>query len=74
MKLKKDSLKADAVANLYRAAFYMAKGATKTGIDFFEKAKARLGLNQIGEVKTRRQQLYWAEKILDQYQKLKSVI
>jgi len=74
VELKKDSLKADVLANLYRAAFYLAKGASKIGLGFYNKVKTQFKLIPIGEVKIRKQQLFWAEKILDQYQKLKSVI
>jgi len=71
MELDKNSLKADALVNLYRAAFYLAKGAQEVGLDFFNKAKKQFKLKPIGEIKTKKQQLYWAEKILDQYIQLK---
>ena len=73
MELKKSSLYADALANLYRSAFYLARGAGKTGLVFFKKAQREIGLTSIGQIKTRRQQLYWAEKILDEYHRLKLI-
>lgn len=75
MELNKLSHKADAIANLYRAALFLAKGEKKIGLDFFEKAKNKLPfLFEIpkGKLQTHSQQLFWAEKILDEYLRLKN--
>lgn len=71
MEIKKESLRADALANLYRAAYYIAKGATETGVDFFKKARRYLKIKPIGKIKNDKERFYWAEKILDEYQRLR---
>ena len=68
MALNKYSYKSDAAANLYRAAFYLAKGSTSVAMDFFEKSGENFNNLKINSKKNR---LFWAEKILDQYKKLK---
>ena len=79
MDLDKNSLKADAVANFYRAAFYLAQGNLKTGLSFLQKATTFFSQETdfqeiiknpeiLNEEKVR---LFWAEKALDQYQKQK---
>ncbi|MCJ7804799.1 hypothetical protein MUP35_03660 [Patescibacteria group bacterium] len=82
MALNKDSYQSDAVANLYRAAFYLAKESKEVGIDFLIKAQKKLGnkldsqiasliKNQEKYLKNNKNLLYWAEKVLDQYHKFK---
>ena len=78
MALDKDSDQSDAIVNLYRAALYLARGSRETGLQFLVKARKRLGKSLLprlpaDELKSRQQQLFWAEKILDQYKKLKSL-
>jgi len=68
MALNKYSYKSDAAANLYRAAFYLAKGSTSVAMDFLEKSGENFNNLKINSKKNR---LFWAEKILDQYKKLK---
>lgn len=68
MVLNKYSYKSDAVANLYRAAFYLAKGSTSVAMDFLEESGENFNNLKIDSKKNR---LFWAEKILDQYKKLK---
>ena len=64
MPLNKYSGKSDSVANLYRAAFYLAKGAKETALEFLDKSGEKFeGL----KVKTQTDRIYWAEKILDRY-------
>ncbi len=67
MALDKHSQQADAVANLYRAALFLARGSRKAGLDFLTKAKEELSIKLDPVLKTRTDELYWAEKILDQY-------
>ncbi|MFH1840682.1 MAG: hypothetical protein ABH807_00785 [Candidatus Shapirobacteria bacterium] len=69
MVLDKKSLKADALANLYRAAYYLAKGQTSTSRLLLARAQKILNFNL--DLDASRSDLYWAEKILDQYQKQK---
>ena len=69
MVLNKHSRQADAVANLYRAALFLARGSRKAGLEFLQKAKERLGEGPNPVLRTRADELYWAEKILDQYHK-----
>jgi len=82
MVLNKDSYQSDAIANLYRAAFYLAKESKEVGIDFLIKAQKKLGnkldsqiasliKNQEKYLKNNKNLLYWAEKVLDQYHKFK---
>jgi hypothetical protein len=65
MVLDKKSLRTDALANLYRAAYYLAKGQTQTGQVFLTRAQKVLNFNL--KVDASRSDLYWAEKILDQF-------
>ena len=82
MVLSKDSYQSDAVANLYRAAFSLAKDSREVGIDFLIKAQKKLGnrlssqivsliKNKEKYLKNSKDSLYWAEKVLDQYHKFK---
>ncbi|MBM3209076.1 hypothetical protein FJZ40_02180 [Candidatus Shapirobacteria bacterium] len=82
MALDKNSLKSDAVVNLYRAALYLARGSKEVGLEFLQKARRYLpgeispeikGLLSSGDqyLKTQKDCLFWAEKILDQYHLLK---
>lgn len=84
MELNKKSYKADAIANLYRAALYFARGTTELGLDFLKKTEGEIGkapikeleplfFNPSGNLKTRKKQLFWAEKVLDRYKTLKSL-
>jgi len=68
MALNKYSYKSDSAANLYRAAFYLAKGSTSIAMNFLEKSGENFkGLKSNNE----KNRLFWAEKILDKYRKLK---
>ncbi len=69
MVLDKHSYQSDAVANLYRAALFLAKGSRVVGLDFLAQAKEELDIRLDPVLKTRTDDLYWAEKILDQYHK-----
>lgn len=82
MVLNKFDYQSDAIANLYRASLYLARGSEAVGLEFLKKAKKRLGKKLDQEIisfiatpevylKNPRSRLLWAEKILDQYQKLK---
>lgn len=76
MALNKFDKKSDAVADLYRAALYLGRGATEIGLQFLRKAREKLGKKLIrlpAKFKNRQQQLFWAEKILDQYLRLKNL-
>jgi len=69
MVLNKHSQQADAVANLYRAALFLARGSRKAGFEFFKKARECLDIKLDPVLENRADELYWAEKILDQYHK-----
>ncbi|MCL5090410.1 MAG: hypothetical protein M1514_00180 [Patescibacteria group bacterium] len=85
MDLNYQSLEADALANLYRAAFYLAKGAPETGLEFLKKAwdfwqkNSQKDLSMLKPLLEKQQNLnsnvdqrLWAEKILDCYHLLKT--
>jgi len=85
MGLSKYSYQGDAVANLYRAAFYLAKGSKNTSLGFLKKAVTEIkekldpAIIKMADfprdyLKTSRDQHYWAEKILDQYTKFKNLL
>lgn len=68
-------MKADGIADLYRSALYLARGADEVGLEFLRKAREKLGQRLIkspDKFKNHRQRLFWAEKILDQYARLKN--
>ncbi len=68
MALNKYSYKSDKIANLYRAAFYLAKGSKNTAMGFLEKSGEKF--NNI-KLTSKKDRLFWAEKILDRYLLLK---
>lgn len=68
MALIKFSKESDKIANLYRAAFYLAKGSINISLEFLRKSGRKFGGLKI---RTAAQRLFWAEKILDEYIKLK---
>lgn len=83
MALNKYSYQSDAIANLYRAALYLARGSREVGLQFLNRARERLGdrldpkvdliiHNKEKYLDSSSSCLYWAEKILDQYYKLKN--
>ena len=58
----------DEAANLYRAAFYLAKGSKGVALNFLKKSGRKFeGL----KLDTIQERLFWAEKILDEYTRLK---
>jgi hypothetical protein len=70
----------DAITDLYRASFYLAKESKDVGLSFLTKAKDVLGkellldienLKKSGTLKDQSDYLFWAEKILDEYKRLK---
>lgn len=74
MELNKFDIKSDAVVDIYRAALYLARGSEEVSLEFLKKAAKKLGRKlemPPGKLKNRQQQLFWAEKILDQYLRLK---
>jgi hypothetical protein len=82
MDLNKFNKSSDGIADIYRAALYLARGNTDIGARFLDQAKVKAGEKFIGpflsgisfdKIKTRRQQLFWAEKVLDQYLRLKNL-
>lgn len=76
MELKND-LKADAIANLYRSALYLGRGSKEIGISFLKKAKVNLGNSlsiKLEEIETNNNLKYSAEKILDEYKRLKNIL
>lgn len=68
MALNKYSLKSDNIANLYRAAYYLARGSTNIAKEFIQKSGEKFEKMNLNG---RRNQLLWAEKILDRYLVLK---
>lgn len=56
------SKEADKVANLYRAAFYIAKGANDLGLELIKKTGETFTDLILDDEKSR---MYWAEKVLD---------
>ena len=62
------SREADKLANLYRAAFYIAKGAEKIGLEFIKKTDEKFPEMDFS---TDTKRMYWAEMILDRYVLLK---
>ena len=71
MALDKFSHQSDRAANLYRAAFYLAKGSKEVGLNFLKKSGKSFGDMRLG---TEKQRLFWAEKILDEYINIKHSI
>lgn len=82
MDLNKFDRRSDGIADVYRAALYLARGNSETGLKFLNQAKTKIGKRLTGsflsdmsvpKLKNRQQQLFWAEKILDQYLRLKNL-
>lgn len=71
MEIKK-SLKADALANLYRASLYLARGNAKLGKFFVYKAGRVLNLDILRKIMPySKNNKIMAEKVLDEYLRLK---
>jgi len=68
MALNKYSYESDVAGNLYKAAFYLAKGSSSVAMYFLKKS--REDFNDL-KIDSKKDKLFWAEKILDQYTKLK---
>lgn len=62
------SKEADRLANLYRAAFYIAKGADKIGLELIKRTNEEFPQMDFSTDKKR---MFWAEKVLDRYTFLK---
>lgn len=71
MDLNKYSQTSDAIADLYRASFYLAKNSEKTGMSFLLKAKKKLGSRLSLNISEVVADSFWAEKVLDEYKRLK---
>lgn len=82
MGLNRDSYYSDAIANLYRAAYFLTRGSVALSLDFLRRAKARINTNLNPKIieflnqpekylKDSKSKNYWAEKILDEYLRLK---
>lgn len=67
MNLDKTSLNSDKIANLYRAAYSLAKGNKELTIKFLENSPALKIKSNIKKPLSKATRLYWAEKLLDQY-------
>lgn len=65
MGLNKFSKNDDRIANLYRAALYLAKGDKTTSLNFLKNANFPL-TDKVAAAKPG-QHRFWAEKILDEY-------
>ncbi len=66
MKNLKFSEEAGRLACLYKAAFYLAKGYGKRAWDFLKKSGIDFNFPHLDSLK-KKEELYWAEKILDEY-------
>ena len=82
MALNRFDLKADGIADVYRAALYLARGDNNIGLRFLKQARGKIGERFLGsslseisadKLTTRQQQLFLAEKLLDQYLRLKNL-
>jgi uncharacterized protein YfaA (DUF2138 family) len=82
MALNKYSYSSDTIADVYRASLYLAKGSKNVALDFLLKSREKLGKkfavnlvylikNYHRLIRSKKDQLFWAEKILDEYQKFK---
>ncbi len=82
MVLEKSSSTSDGVADLYRAALYLARRSVKTGVRFLQNAQEKLPARYksggaLDDLVRRPSEsfedapLFWAEKVLDEYQRLK---
>lgn len=80
MALNKNDKKSDAIADLYRASYYLAKGSKDVGVMFLLKAKKKLGdkialdigkIVKLGRSENPFDCRYWAEKALDEHKRLK---
>jgi len=81
MALTKLDRTSDGIADLYRASYYLAKKSKKTGILLLLKSKKILGkrltldVNRIVKkdtLKSSHDYYFWAEKILDEFKRLKN--
>ncbi len=76
MALNKFDPLSDCLADLYRASYYLAKNSKKMGILFLLKSQKKLGkklslnINKIVKSDVFKNS-YWAEKVLDEYKRLK---
>jgi hypothetical protein len=68
MGLDKFSKQSDRIANLYRAAFHLAKGDKSTCLNFLKNSGSTL-VDKVTDCPTSQNRL-WAEKILDEYRLL----
>ena len=80
MALDKYSIESDGIADLYRAALYLARESKDVGISFIEKAQRKLGKKLSIDLETLKKEInfksrydycYWAEKVLDEYKRLR---
>lgn len=70
----KKSIRADGVGDLYRCADKLARNKIDLAMDFFKMAKDKVGdLMEIDLEKDEamKENLYWAEVVLDEYMRLK---
>jgi len=70
MKLNKNSFKSDQVANLYRAAFYLASGNQRLAVDFLNRSQFKDFNRELNQPLSKSRRLYLSEKILDQYHRV----
>ena len=77
----KNDLQADAIGYLYRAAFYLAKGDSVSALNFLNQTAQTIPQEKLGQLQplfdqpqdqlvSKQQELFWAEKILDEYRVL----
>lgn len=70
MDINNDKIVSNAIGDLYRASFFIAKGQRKLGISFFKKAKGILKNKILVNPAKIKNNLILAEKILDNYKRL----
>jgi len=73
----KSSIKTDGVGDLYRCADKLAKGKIDMGLEFFKMAKEKVGdlmKVDLDKNKVVKDQLFWAEMVLDEYMRLKRIV
>ena len=85
MVLDKNSVMSDGVADLYRAALYLAQGSVKLAMGFIKKAYEKIpkeytagqaleGFAHRPEDSFVSAPSFWAEKALDEYQRLRTIL
>ena len=72
----KNSIRADGVGDLYRCAEKLAKGKIEVGMMFYKMAVEKIGdgVLTLDRKRVIKNNLYWAEMVLDEYMRLKRLV